>query len=117
MMLITPAQIRAARALLRLEQEELARRANVSVVTVRRLEAPGGLGRVGPGTVYEVQRALEAAGAEFLERGVRHRAWTPDEVEGRYQAGLAIARRSAARFKDAPRFTEDDLYDENGLPA
>jgi transcriptional regulator with XRE-family HTH domain len=116
-MLITPAQIRAARVLLRLEQEELARRANVSVVTVRRLEAPGGLGKVGPGTVDEIQRALEAAGAEFLERGVRHRAWTPEEVEARYQAGLAIARRSAARFNDAPPFTEDDLYDENGLPA
>ena len=45
-MLITPAQIRAARALLRMDQEELARRANVSVVTVRRLEAPDGLSKV-----------------------------------------------------------------------
>lgn len=116
-MLITPAQIRAARALLRMEQEELARRAKVSVVTVRRLEAPGGLGIVGPGTVEEIQRALEAAGAEFMERGVRQRAWTSEEVKARYEAGQAIARRSAARFKDAPPFTEDDLYDENGLPA
>jgi DNA-binding transcriptional regulator YiaG len=41
-MLITPDQIRAARALLRMDQEDLARRANVSVVTVRRLEAPDG---------------------------------------------------------------------------
>ena len=48
-MLITPEQIRAARALLRLEQDDLARR--------------------------------------------------------------------AARLKDAPPFTEDDLYDENGLPV
>jgi transcriptional regulator with XRE-family HTH domain len=116
-MLITPAQIRAARALLRLEQDELARRANVSVVTVRRLESPDGLGKVAPGTVDEIQRALEAAGAEFVERGVRHRAWTGEEVEARYQAGLAIAKRSAARLKDAPQFSEDDLYDENGLPA
>jgi transcriptional regulator with XRE-family HTH domain len=116
-MLITPAQIRAARALLRIEQEELARRAKVSVVTVRRLEAPGGLGRVGPGTVDEIQRALEAAGAEFLERGVRQRAWTPEEIEARYEAGQAIAKRSAARLKDAPPFAEDDLYDANGLPA
>ena len=46
-MLITPAQIRAARALLRMDQDELARRANVSVVTVRRLEAPDGLSKVG----------------------------------------------------------------------
>ena len=49
-MLITPDQIRAARALLRMDQEELARRANVSVVTVRRLEAPDGLVKVAPGT-------------------------------------------------------------------
>jgi len=116
-MLITPDQIRAARALLRMDREELARRANVSVVTVRRLEAPGGLGKVGPGTVDEIQRALEASGAEFIDRGVRHRAWSPEEVEARYQRIRSIAERSAARFKDAPAFTEDDLYDENGLPA
>ena len=35
----TPEQIKAARALLRMEQEELARRAGVSVTTIRRLEA------------------------------------------------------------------------------
>jgi transcriptional regulator with XRE-family HTH domain len=116
-MLITPDQIRAARALLRMDQEELARRANVSVVTVRRLEAPDGLSRVGAGTVGEIQRALESAGAEFLEGGVKHRAFTPEEIAARYQRITAIADRSAAEFKDAPPFTEDDLYDENGLPA
>jgi transcriptional regulator with XRE-family HTH domain len=116
-MLITPAQIRAARALLRLEQDELARRANVSVVTVRRLEAPDGLSKVALGTVDEIQRALEAAGAEFIDRGVRRRQRTPDEIETRVQAILAIAAESAALLDDAPTFTEDDLYDENGLPA
>lgn len=116
-MLITPDQIRAARALLRIDQEELARRANVSVVTVRRLEAPGGLGKVGLGTCQGIQKVLEAAGAEFIERGVRRRERTPEEIEARVQATLAIAAQSAALLKDAPPFTEDDLYDENGLPA
>src|SRR6516162_6201384 len=116
-MLITPDQIRAARALLRMDQDELARRANVSVVTVRRLEAPDGLSKVALGTFDEVQRALEAAGAEFVERGVRHRGWTPEEIEARYQRMKAISEHSAAEFRDAPPFTEDDLYDENGLPA
>jgi transcriptional regulator with XRE-family HTH domain len=116
-MLITPDQIRAARALLRMDQEELARRANVSVVTVRRLEAPGGLGSVSLGTVGEVQRALEKAGAEFIERGVRRRQRTPAEIEARVQAILEIAARSAELLKDAPPFTEDDLYGEDGLPA
>ena len=116
-MLITPEQIRAARALLRMDQEELARRANVSVVTVRRLEAADGMSKVGPGTFNEVRRTLEAAGAEFLENGVKRRGFTPEEIEARYQRITAIAKRAAAEFKDAPPFTEDDLYDENGLPA
>ena len=114
-MLITPEQIRAARALLRLEQDELARRAHVSVVTVRRLEAPDGLTKVAPGTFEEVQRALEAAGAEFIDRGVRRRKRTPGEIEARVQAILALAAESAARQAKLPPFTEDDLYDENGL--
>jgi transcriptional regulator with XRE-family HTH domain len=116
-MLITPDQIRAARALLRMDQEDLARRANVSVVTVRRLEAPGGLGSVSLGTVEEVQRALEQAGAEFIERGVRRRQRSPEEVEARVQAVLRTAALSAKLLNDAPPFSDDDLYDENGLPA
>jgi transcriptional regulator with XRE-family HTH domain len=116
-MLITPDQVRAARALLRMDQEELARRSNVSVVTVRRLEAPDGLSKVSLGTFDEVQRTLEAAGAEFIDQGVRRRSWTPDEIEARYQRMKAISERSAALFRDAPPFSEDDLYDEDGLPA
>ncbi len=85
-MLITPDQIRAARALLRMEQEELARRANVSVVTVRRLEARTDARKVAPGTVDEVQRALEAAGAEFVERGVRQRRGRQRRSRRAYQA-------------------------------
>jgi transcriptional regulator with XRE-family HTH domain len=114
-MLITPAQIRAARALIRMDQDELARRAKVSVVTVRRLEAPDGLCKVAPGTVDEVQRTLEAAGAEFIDGGVRRRNRTPEEIEARVRAILAIAAESAARQATLPPFTEDDLYDENGL--
>jgi transcriptional regulator with XRE-family HTH domain len=114
-MLITPEQIRAARALLRLEQHELARRADVSVVTIRRLEAPDGLTKVAPSTVDEVQRALEAAGAEFVDRGVRRRSRSPEEIEARRRKIHSIAVRSAAMQAKLPPFTEDDLYDEKGL--
>ena len=114
-MLITPEQIRAARALLRMEQDELARRAHVSTVTVRRLEAQGGMEKVAPGTVDEVRRTLEQAGAEFIDRGVRRRERTPEEAAALLREVQAIAKRSAAKFKDAPPFSEDDLYDENGL--
>jgi transcriptional regulator with XRE-family HTH domain len=70
-MLITPEQIRAARALLRLDQATLAQDAGISVVTLRRLEGEDGLMKVAPGTVDEVRKALEKAGAEFIDRGVR----------------------------------------------
>jgi transcriptional regulator with XRE-family HTH domain len=113
--LITPEQIRAARALLRLEQGELARRAQVSVVTIRRLEAPNGLTKVAPGTVDEVQRALEAAGAEFVDRGVRRRPRTAAEIEALRRKIHAIVERSVAMQAKLPPFTENDLYDENGL--
>jgi len=116
-MLITPDQIRAARALLRMDQEELARRTNVSVVTVRRLEAPDGLSKVSPSTVEEVQQVLEGAGAEFIDEGVRRRKRSPEEIEARVQAGLEIAAKCAELLKGAPPFTEDELFGDDGLPA
>lgn len=42
-MLITPKQIRAARALLRLDQTSLAQKAGISVMTLRRRAAHRGL--------------------------------------------------------------------------
>ena len=116
-MLITPEQIRAARALLRMEQDELARRANVAVVTVRRLEAAGGASKVAAGTIEDIRQTLEQAGAEFIENGVRRRGRTPAEIEARYRRGMEIAKHSAALLKDAELLTDDDLYDETGLPA
>jgi predicted transcriptional regulator len=67
-MIITPEQIRAARALLRMEQDELARRAQVSVARIQ----------------------------DIIDE---------------------ISLRSAAHQKGLEQWTEDDLYDENGLPA
>lgn len=114
-MLIKPEQIRAARALLRMEQNELARRANVSTVTVRRLEAADGMSKVAPDTVDEVRRTLEQAGAEFIDRGVRRRTRTAEQAAALIRDLHAIAERSAAIQAGLPPFTEDDLYDENGL--
>jgi DNA-binding transcriptional regulator YiaG len=114
-MLITPEQIRAARALLRLEQDELARRAHISVVTVRRLEARDGTRTVAPDTVEEIRRALEMAGAEFIDNGVRRRGRSAEDIERRRQILLAISARGAAQQAKLPPFSEADLYDENGL--
>jgi transcriptional regulator with XRE-family HTH domain len=117
-MIIQPEQIRAARALLRLEQAEVARRAGVSVVTIRRLESEGGEARVAEATVADVQRVLEQEGAEFIPGGVRRRATPAPGFDARVAALRAISRRSAAELEGRDDLlTDDDLYDENGLPA
>jgi predicted transcriptional regulator len=116
--MITSEQIRAARALLRIEQDDLARRARVSAATVRRLEALNGIKRVSAGTLKEVQRALEEAGAEFIDDGVRRRqALDRDRANERFADIMATAHRCAARPVINPSFTENDLYGEDGLPS
>lgn len=114
-MLITPEQVRAARALLRLDQATLAQEAGISVVTLRRLEAEDGLSRVAPGTVEEVRRVLEKAGAEFIDHGVRRSAPTPEAVRSIKQDIDRIVARSVALRARYPYLTEDELYDETGL--
>ena len=116
-MAITPEQIRAARALLRLEQTELAERTRVSVVTIRRLERGQGAGRVAPSTVAEVRRVLEEAGAEFIPDGVRRRLPAQADARALYRDLRAISLKSAARLKGRALLTDADLYDESGLPA
>jgi transcriptional regulator with XRE-family HTH domain len=114
---VTPEQIRAARALLRLEQGDLARRAHVSVVTIRRLEGADGSERVTPVVIEGVRHALEQAGAEFIPDGVRRRRTARPDAGALYQELRAISLRSAARLHGRELLTDADLYDEDGLPA
>jgi predicted transcriptional regulator len=60
-------QIKAARALLAWSQEELAAAADVSIPTIKRLEAQDGPlgGRSETGS--KIRSALEAAGIEFID--------------------------------------------------
>lgn len=116
-MTVTPEQIKAARALLRMEQEELARRAGVSVTTIRRLEAADREHAVAEETAEGVQNALQEAGVEFIHDGVCLTQKEKEDSDALYKRLLAIAEWSARLQKDGPQFTEDDLYDENGLPA
>jgi len=114
---VTPDQIRAARALLRLEQAELARRAHISVVTIRRLEQTNHRKRVAPVTLAGVRLALEKAGAEFIPDGVRRRRAARPDGSSLYEDLRAISLRSAARLHGRALLTDADLYDEGGLPA
>jgi transcriptional regulator with XRE-family HTH domain len=74
---ITIEQLRAARGLLGWSQTELASRAGLSLPTIKRLE--GGFGpHVSDDARAKLQKALEAAGIEFIDEngggaGVRFR--------------------------------------------
>jgi transcriptional regulator with XRE-family HTH domain len=116
--MITADQIRAARALLQLDQGELARRAHVSLATLRRSESGSGTVHASTRAVSSIQRALEAAGAEFIPAGVRRkRKRHASEVETRFRRIMQIAHESAKLAAENPGFDESDLYDEFGLPA
>jgi transcriptional regulator with XRE-family HTH domain len=68
-MLLFAEQIRAARAILRMDQADLARRANVSVETIKRLEKMEGEVRANYETVESIVLALEGAGIELISPG------------------------------------------------
>jgi predicted transcriptional regulator len=64
--MLTSEQIRAARAMLRIEQRELAERSGVSLETIKRIERTPGVVSAYTSTVAAIQAALEDAGIEFI---------------------------------------------------
>jgi DNA-binding XRE family transcriptional regulator len=60
-------QVKAARALLAWSQEQLAAAADVSIPTIKRLEAHDGPLGGRSETRFKIRSALEAAGIEFIE--------------------------------------------------
>jgi len=63
---ITGAQIRAARALVRWTAEDLANAASVGVSTIRRAEAENGPPTITVANLKLIRVALESAGIEFI---------------------------------------------------
>jgi transcriptional regulator with XRE-family HTH domain len=61
------AQIRAARALLGWSQDRLARRAEIGLATLRRIEQVDGMVKGNFSTILKIQKALEQAGIHFTE--------------------------------------------------
>ena len=88
--MITPAQMRAARALLAMDQRELAERSGLSLPTIQRMEASDGVIRGNVDSLMKLIAALEAAGVELIGegaaspgggRGVRLKAVRPADVK------------------------------------
>ena len=64
------AQIKAARDLIGMTQQDLCEAAGVPLITLRRIEGkPDHTGLVAAETVARVKEALEAQGVQFLEAG------------------------------------------------
>ncbi|HKY94034.1 MAG TPA: helix-turn-helix transcriptional regulator [Kiloniellales bacterium] len=67
--MITAAQLRAARALVGLDQRQLAERAGLSVPTIQRMEASEGVVRGNVDSLTRLIEALANAGVELIGEG------------------------------------------------
>ena len=65
--MLTAAQLRAARALLGIDQKTLADKSNLSVPTIQRMEASEGVIRGNVDSLMKLIGALNAAGLEILD--------------------------------------------------
>jgi transcriptional regulator with XRE-family HTH domain len=67
--MITGAQMRAARALLGIDQRELAQRSGLSLPTIQRMESSDGVIRGNVDSLMKLVDALGAAGIELIGEG------------------------------------------------
>ncbi len=69
--MLTGAQLRAARALLGIDQKRLADQAGVSLPTVQRMESSPGTVRGVVDTLTKIVEALDRAGVELIGEGAQ----------------------------------------------
>jgi transcriptional regulator with XRE-family HTH domain len=115
--MLTGEQLRAARAMLSWEQAELAEKADVSLKTIKRMEATSG--NIDARSTWAVRKALEVGGIEFLDGegdwrtrgdGVRFykdptaklRRLIVDEMTTRLDVSLKIASEKDDDFFERP---------------
>ena len=67
--MITANQLRAARALLNIDQRQTAELANLSVPTIQRMEASEAMVRGNVDSLVKLITALDAAGIEMIDEG------------------------------------------------
>lgn len=87
--MISTAQVRAARVMLRWTAQNLADKSGVGVATIRRMEVLEGVPSGQVRTLIAIQQTLEAAGVEFIG--------TPDDRPG---VRLAKSHRQNSDVKD-----------------
>ena len=68
--MITANQLRAARALLNIDQRQTAELAGLSVPTIQRMEASDGVIRANVDSLMKLVSALDGAGIELINPGV-----------------------------------------------
>lgn len=68
--MLTSQQVRGGRAMLGWSARELAEASGVSLNTIQRIEAAGGIPSSSAKTLAAIQTALEAMGIRFTEYGV-----------------------------------------------
>ena len=83
--MVSASQLRAARALVGMDQRTLAEAAGLYVPTIQRMEASDGVIRANVDSLMKLIGALDAAGVELINegavsqtggRGVRLKTWT-----------------------------------------
>ena len=88
--MITANQLRAARALLNIDQRQMAELADLSVPTIQRMEASDGVVRGNVDSLMKLVSALEDAGIELIGPG------TPSSAGGR---GVRLREQHVAKPK------------------
>jgi transcriptional regulator with XRE-family HTH domain len=106
--MLTAEQLRAARALLRIEQADLAKRSGVSVATIKRFEAMDGPIKARTETVELLRDALDALGVIFIPKngddvGVRLRKPAAVYVEPASASKPAAGAKTSVPKKARPR--------------
>ncbi|HEY7741244.1 MAG TPA: helix-turn-helix transcriptional regulator [Burkholderiales bacterium] len=87
--MISAPQLRAARALLGIDQRELAERAGLSVPTIQRMEASDGVIRGNVDSLMKLIAALDQAGIELIGEGA-----------GSQGGGRGVRLKAAATSQD-----------------
>ncbi|MBX3703748.1 MAG: helix-turn-helix transcriptional regulator [Steroidobacteraceae bacterium] len=88
--MISAPQLRAARALLGIDQRQLAERAGLSVPTIQRMEASDGVIRGNVDSLMKLIAALDQAGIELIGEGA-----------GSQGSGRGVRLKAAATVQDS----------------